>query len=71
MRKCLRCQTDMIEDYDIRVHQKAYGIVITNSTKLFSKQVGKPKVAICPECGEISIYLEDTTKLTEESPVTQ
>ena len=26
-------------------------------------EIGKPKVAICPECGEVSIYLEDLDRL--------
>ena len=26
-------------------------------------RIGKPKVAICPKCGEVSIYVEDVEKL--------
>ena len=26
-------------------------------------RIGKPKVAICPKCGEVSIYIEDVDKL--------
>ena len=31
--------------------------------KLFGGRIGKPKVAICPKCGEVSIYVEDVEKL--------
>lgn len=59
MRKCTRCQTVMMENYDIKVEGGAYGIVIANSDKkLFPKRIGKPKVAVCPNCGEISIYVD-------------
>ncbi len=34
MRKCLRCESDMIEDLDVRVWRSGYGITVNN--KLFS-----------------------------------
>lgn len=34
-----------------------------DENKLFGGRIGKPKVAICPECGEVSIYLEDLDRL--------
>lgn len=37
----------------------------TNENKLFSGRIGKPKVAICPKCGEVSIYVEDIEKLVD------
>lgn len=44
--------------------QYAYGIVLSSDeNKLFGGRIGKPKVAICPECGEVSIYLEDLDRL--------
>ena len=42
----------------------SYGIVLCDDdTKLFGGRLGAPSVAICPNCGEVSIYLEDTAKL--------
>jgi hypothetical protein len=35
----------------------------TNENTLFKGRIGNPKVAICPECGDISIYVEDVNKL--------
>lgn len=64
MRECIRCKTAMQENCDIRVQGAGYGIVLaSDENKLFGGRIGKPKVAICPKCGEVSIYLEDTGKL--------
>ena len=63
MRKCIRCNSDMIENCDIKVEGAGYGIILSDSKKIFAERMGKPKVAICPSCGEISIYLENTDKL--------
>ena len=53
----------MIENCDIKVEGAGYGIILSDSKKIFAERMGKPKVAICPSCGEISIYLENTDKL--------
>lgn len=53
----------MLEDYDIKVQGGGYGITITESEKIFATRLGKPKVAVCPNCGEVSIYIEDIDKL--------
>jgi len=36
---------------------------VLGENKLFGGRIGKPKVAICPKCGEVSIYVEDVKKL--------
>ena len=38
---------------------------LQDEKKLFGGRMGKPKVAICPECGEVSIYMEDVEKLKD------
>ena len=54
----------MEEGCAIKVERAGYGIVLsTDEYKLFGDRIGKPKVAICPECGEVSIYIEDVEKL--------
>lgn len=64
MRNCIRCGSEMIEECAIKVEGAGYGIVMsTDENKLFAKRIGKPKVAICPECGEVSIYIENVEKL--------
>ena len=68
MRKCIRCQSDMTEGFDIKVERGGYGVKISSNTGIFAKRIEKPKVSICPQCGEISLYIEnlddirDTTK---------
>lgn len=64
MRKCLRCEGEMIENCSIKIEGAAYGIVMaTDDKRLFANRIGKPKVAICPNCGEVSIYVENTSNL--------
>ena len=64
MRKCIRCGTEMKENCGIKVQGAGYGIVITDDeSKWFGGRMGSPKVAICPNCGEVSIYIENTSRL--------
>lgn len=62
MRKCIRCQNEMVENLDIKVDSHGFGIKITKKG-VFGNTIQKPKVAVCPYCGEVSLYLEDTSKL--------
>lgn len=55
MRKCVRCGAEMMEDYGIT---SGYGIVVRKGLSAV-----KPKAAVCPRCGEVSIYVEDVEKL--------
>ena len=60
MRKCIRCGCEMKENCAVKIEGAGYGIVLSSDeNKLFGGRIGKPKAAICPECGEVSIYLED------------
>ena len=61
MRKCLRCNVQMVEDRDIKVDMQGYGISVT-LPGVFCKKIAKPKVAECPNCGEISLYIENAEK---------
>lgn len=63
MRKCLRCGAEMVEDCGVRQTNSMCGIVITESEKLFARDLGKVKAAVCPECGEVSLYIENLEKL--------
>lgn len=65
MRECIRCRTEMVEGCDLKVQGAGYGIVLTDSEKIFANRLGKPKVAVCPKCGEVSIYFEDVDLLRE------
>lgn len=63
MRKCIRCGAEMVEGCAVRQSDSACGIVIADSERLFAKTIGKPKAAVCPECGEVSFYIENTEKV--------
>ena len=64
MRNCIRCGSEMKENCAIKVEGAGYGIVLSSDEKkLFGGRMGKPKVAICPKCGEVSIYIKDIEKL--------
>lgn len=66
MRNCIRCQATMIEDVDIKVDMQGFGIKVTTKG-VFGDTIQKPKVAVCPECGEISMYLDNTDKLMSKT----
>ena len=63
MRKCLRCGAEMVEDCGVRQSDNACGIVIMDSERFFAKTVDRLKAAVCPECGEVSLYIENMDKL--------
>ena len=64
MRECIRCGSEMKENCAIKMEGAGYGIVMSSDkSKLFAGRIGRPKVAICPKCGEISIYTADVAKI--------
>lgn len=62
MRTCLRCETEMIQDFDLKVEGGACGIKVTEQG-IFKDSLGRLKCAVCPNCGYSEIYLDDTTKV--------
>ena len=65
MRKCIRCDSIMKENYAIKLEGGGKSTTITldeNQPFKFKKSI-QPKAAICPQCGEVSIYIEDVSKL--------
>lgn len=63
LRICHHCQSEMLEGFDVKVEGGGYGIKISKGTGRFAKRLEKPKVAVCPQCGEISLYLENLEDL--------
>jgi len=55
----------MVEGFDIKVEGAGYGIIIASDTGVFADRLGKPKVSICPQCGEISLYIENLDKISK------
>ncbi len=52
----------MIEGYTIREESEATEIQLVESEELLAKRI-RPSVAVCPECGEVSVYIADIQKL--------
>ena len=65
MRICRQCECEMVEGFDIKVEGAGYGIKIASGTGIFANRIEKPKVAICPKCGEISLYIENIDKISK------
>lgn len=61
-RLCLRCGAEMLENGFVTIPGRPglYGhfAVKQDTGKLFAAEVGEPSFAVCPECGEISWYLD-------------
>ena len=66
MRKCIRCDVEMIEDLDVKVEGAAYGLKVTEQG-IFKNNLGKIKCAVCPKCGYTETYIEDTSKIKKLS----
>ena len=62
MRKCLRCNTEMVEDLVVMVSNGGFG-VDAREKGLFKGSLGRIKCAVCPECGYLETYVEDTAKV--------
>lgn len=61
MRKCLRCETAMIENL-IFASDSGHDIVLKEKG-LFKSSLGKIKSAVCPQCGYTETYIDDLEKL--------
>lgn len=56
MRKCPRCDVEMLEDFLLRAGREP--VTLNKMGKLFGSEVSSYlKAAVCPECGEVSIFL--------------
>ena len=56
MRKCLRCETVMVDD--LNVTASIYGLEVREAG-MFGSYLGKIKCAVCPECGYTETYVDD------------
>ena len=63
MRKCLRCGNVMNSNLKLKVNGGGYGIVVSINKKLSATTIGDVKVAVCPECGYMETYIDDTSEL--------
>ncbi len=61
MRKCLRCNAEMVENLEIRTND-AMGISV-GEKGIFKGSLGRIVAAACSECGYLETYIKDTEKL--------
>lgn len=59
MRKCLRCESMMIEDLEVMASYGGYGVVVKENG-IFKKNLGKIICAVCPQCGYVETYIDNT-----------
>ena len=64
MRKCLRCQTEMVEDLNVMVTNGGYGVDVREKG-MFKGSLGKVKCAVCPSCGYLETYIDKTEAIQE------
>ena len=62
MRKCLRCENEMVENLEVMVSNGGYGIDLREKG-MFNNAIEKIKCAVCPECGYTENYIENTDKI--------
>lgn len=69
MRKCLRCETAMVEGLTVMVTNGGYGMDVREAG-MFKRSLGRIKCAVCPDCGYTEPYIdnpESIRKLAEEN----
>ena len=64
MRECLRCRTIMVENLKVMATNGQYGVDVREKG-IFKGSLGKVKCAVCPNCGYVETYMEDTKKINE------
>ncbi|MCD7959236.1 MAG: nucleic acid-binding protein [Ruminococcus sp.] len=66
MRNCLRCGTVMTESGTVCMTDATAFTISLNSKKTMRSNVGRPLAAVCPKCGEVSLYIPDVEKYVEK-----
>lgn len=62
-RTCSQCRFEMIEDCKVTVEGDLSGVIVTQKRKgLFKNISAKTKAAVCPNCGNVALYVEDHKK---------
>ena len=64
MRKCLRCESVMVEDLKVMVTNGGYGVDVREKG-MFKSSLGKIKCSVCPECGYVATYIDDPENIKE------
>lgn len=70
MRKCIRCDIEMLEGLDIREPMHGSMLKVTRPETLGvmpKNNFGNLKAAVCPKCGYVEIYLSRMDKIQQYS----
>ncbi len=62
MKKCLRCETAMVEDLAVMVTNGGYCVDVREKG-MFKTSLGKIKCAVCPQCGYTETYIDNTESI--------
>lgn len=76
MRICSRCGTEMKEDkYSISINGRSSKVLLVPKTKISQEAkhllgIDKPlNIALCPKCGEVSIYVKKRPKHEDDGTI--
>ena len=48
----------MKEECGLRQSDSSCGLVVTESRRFFTRNIGQLRAAVCMECGEVSVYVD-------------
>lgn len=68
MRKCIRCNAEMVEGLDVKttVNADKLRVVRPNTSGVMPKNfLGDVRAAVCPMCGSMEFYLDDLERIRE------
>jgi len=66
MRKCIRCDTEMIEDLAVKttMNLDCLRVCRANTTGTLPKNFfGEVKAAVCPQCGYLETYVTELDRI--------
>ncbi len=58
MRKCIRCETEMVKDLSVMVTNGGYGVDVREKG-MFKSSLGKIRCAVCSQCGYVETYVDN------------
>jgi len=57
MKTCSKCNCERVEDLEVTA-QGVYQVSISYKKRILSNHRGDVKAALCPNCGDVSFYLD-------------
>lgn len=66
MRKCVRCDAEMTEGFVLMQELSVLQAVVLADDRNSLNKFGSLRAAVCPKCGEVSLYTEEEELLDDE-----